>query len=208
MFQQPTRDQTIALAGVFQACQLVDKLASTGTVVPDQLNTAVTSLLNQNPEDTSSVFGSPHQLRTGLDTMEELLALNLTAQVPNTLRYVVSVLYLQRKLSKDKATLDKIGEGIARAAQQAELFSPTHDNVLNNLADLYQQTISTYRFRIQVKGEPDYLNQESIATRIRCLLFSAIRAAVLFEQLGGRRRHMIMSRKVILEHIRDLKRIH
>lgn len=45
----PTRDQVIALAGVFQACQLVDTLARTGNVLPESLHTAMTSLLEQNP---------------------------------------------------------------------------------------------------------------------------------------------------------------
>ena len=205
MFSKPTKEQAIALAGVFQACQLVDKLATTGSVTPDQLNIAIASLLNQNPKDTASVFGGTHNLRTGFEVMENALALQKSAQAPNTLRYAISVLYLQRRLSKDTAMLDKVGAGIARAAQQAELYNPTHDNVLNNLADLYQQTLSSYNFRIQVKGEPDYLRQESVATRIRCLLFAAIRSAVLFQQLGGRRWHLVFYRKALLQHLHRLK---
>lgn len=205
---KPSKEQTIALAGVFQACELVDKLATTGSITPQQLETSISSLLNQNPTDTASVYSGTDNLRTGLDVMEKLLGMNINASAPNPLRYAVGILYLQRRLSKDRTTLNKVGQGIERAAQQAEHFGPTHENVLNNLADLYQQTISTYSFRIQVKGEPDYLQQEAIATRIRCLLFSAIRSAVLYEQLGGRRRHMIFSRKSIIKHVRALKRLH
>lgn len=205
MFSKPTQDQTIALAGIFQACHLVDQLATTGKVDARQLDTAISSLLNQNPRDVVSIFNGTHNLNTGFELMESSLALEISAPASNTLRYAISVLYLQRRLSNDKVMLDKIGTGIARAAQQAETYSPTHDNVLSNLADVYQQTLSTYRFRIQVKGEPSYLQQESIAVRIRCLLFAAIRSAVLFQQLGGRRWHMIFYRKAFLEHLRRLK---
>ena len=205
MLSKPTQDQTIALAGVFQACLLVDQLATTGRISADQLTLTINSLLNQNPKDTASIFGGAQNLHSGFELMGNSLGMEMSAQAPNTLRYVVSVLYLQRRLSRDKAMLDKVGTGISRAVQQAELYGPGHDNVLTNLADLYQQTLSSYRFRIQVKGEPDYLRQDSIAIRIRCLLFAAVRSAVLFQQLGGRRWHMIFYRKVFLQHIHRLK---
>lgn len=205
---KPSREQTIALAGIFQSCQLVDQLATTGSIPTEQLAVHITSLLDQNPTDTSSVYGGIENLYTGLDAMEKLLNMKLNSNAPNTLRYAVAILYLQRKLTKDRKILNKVGAGIEQAAQQAEHFGVTHDNVLNNLADLYQQTISTYSFRIQVKGEPGLLRQESIATRIRCLLFSAIRSAVLYEQLGGRRRHVVFFRKNILSHVHSLKNLH
>ena len=49
VLQPPSRDQVIALAGLFQACSLVDTLARTGQVEPNALDTAITSLLEQNP---------------------------------------------------------------------------------------------------------------------------------------------------------------
>ena len=85
--------------------------------------------------------------------------------------------------------LKNIAEGIDNAARQAEHFSVIHDNVFANIASLYQQTISTLRQRIQVKGNPIYLQQPGVAERIRCLLFAAVRSAFLWRQLGGKRYH-------------------
>ena len=59
------------------------------------------------------------------------------------LRYVVSILYLARKLSSDQGMLDKIATGIENAERQAQHFSITHDNVYANIASLYQDTVST-----------------------------------------------------------------
>ena len=48
MIKWPDRNQTIAIAGVFQSGQLVDELARTGSVAAEHMTTAVNSLPKQN----------------------------------------------------------------------------------------------------------------------------------------------------------------
>lgn len=206
MISPPTRDQVIALAGVFQACQLVDTLAQTGNISAQALDTAMTSLLDQNPTNCQAVFGSVANLRCGIDSMAKLLTVSKRSKVPEILRYVLGVLYLERKLSANTTMLDKVGAGVAQANNQAQHFSPVHENVINNLADLYSNTISTFRFRIQVSGQSGLLQQASIANRVRCMLFAGIRAGILWHQAGGRRWHFIFYRKQILKQLEQLRR--
>ena len=138
--------------------------------------------------------------------MQELLTLQGKANNSNVLRYAVGVVYLAKKLRHSSRTLDQVARGIEKADQQADIFGSNHENVIANLAQLYKDTVGTFRYRIQVNGYPDYLRQENIASRIRCLLFSAIRSAVLWNQLGGRRYHLIFCRKPILQHLHELQR--
>jgi high frequency lysogenization protein len=56
--------------------------------------------------------------------------------------------------------------------------------------------------RIQVKGNAIYLQQPNVAERIRCLLFSAIRSAVLWRQLGGRKYHLLFYRKALIKTLK------
>lgn len=206
MFQPPSRDQVIALAGLFQACALVDTLARTGQVAPDALETAITSLLDQNPHSCESAFGSIKKLALGFETLEKLLNADKQGRNQEVLRYGLGLIFLQHKVWSNRAMLNTIGEGIARARQQAQHFEPTHENVISGLADLYSRTISTFRFRIQVNGQAGHLQQTNIADRIRCLLFAGIRAGILWRQSGGRRWHLIIYRKHILEQARQLRR--
>jgi high frequency lysogenization protein len=206
MSKPPSRDQIIALAGLFQACALVDTLARTGHIQPEALNTALASLLEQNPASCEATFGSVARLSTGFDAMEKLLDSDQRSKAQDILRYALGLIYLQGKVLKNTAMLNKIGEGIARANNQAQHFSPDHDNVISSLADLYSNTISTYRFRIQVNGQGGFLQQANIAKRIRCLLFSGIRASILWHQMGGRRWHFVFYRKQMLEQIQQLRR--
>ncbi|PCJ90896.1 MAG: lysogenization regulator HflD [Porticoccaceae bacterium] len=205
MFSKPTRDQIIALAGMFQSCQLVETLSKNGSVPADRFNVCIESLFQKDPETTEKVFGSLDNLQLGIESMQELITLNSQAKGSDTLRYVVGVIYLAKKLRQNKTMLNLIGERLDQASRQAEHFSMTHTNVIANLAQIYQDSLSTFRYRIQVNGYASYLQQENIAQRIRCLLFSGIRSAILWHQLGGRRRHLILNRKDILAQLRKLQ---
>jgi high frequency lysogenization protein len=205
MFSKPTRDQVIALAGIFQACQLVETLAKNGSIPSDRLNACIESLFQKNPENTEAVFGSMQHLQLGVESMQELITLQSRGKQSDTLRYVVGVVHLSKKLRQNKTMLNLIGERLDQASLQAEHFSIGHANVIANLAQVYQDSISTFRHRIQVNGYANYLQQENIAQRIRCLLFAGIRAATLWHQLGGRRRHLLLNRKDILAQLRELR---
>ncbi len=205
VFQPPSRDQVIALAGLFQACSLVDTLARTGQVEPNALDTAITSLLEQNPRSCEAAFGAIEKLVLGFETLEKLLSPEKPGRNQEVLRYVLGIIFLQHKVWSDRAMLNTIAEGIARANQQARHFGPTHENVISGLAELYTRTISSFRFRIQVNGQAGHLQRNSVADRVRCLLFAGIRAGILWRQTGGRRWHLIVYRKRIREQARKLR---
>lgn len=203
MVNLPSREQTLAIAGVFQACHLVDSLARTGNVAADYLATALNSVLDQDPQSTEALFGGVAKLSVGLTAMHELLV-EKKAQ-DTSLRYVIRVLQLERKLLRNRAMLDQIAAGIAEVRAQAQFLSPTHEGVIAKLAELYQQTISTFRLRIQVNGQGGYLQQPAIVNRVRCLLFAGIRAGIHWHHLGGRRWHLILLRKPLLAQLDQLR---
>jgi len=197
IFSRPTADQALALAGVFHAAVLVDEIANHGDIGPKQLTNSMSVLLNQNPDSVSSLYGSPDNIQLGVSAMRTLLT-DRSAGSATVLRYAIGIMYLARKLSNDNAKLDEVGNGIANAQRQAEHFSKTHDNVIANVAGLYQDSVSTMRMRIQVSGNPAYLQQTAIAQRVRCLLFAGIRSAFLWRQVGGKRSHLLLRRDVLL----------
>ena len=197
LLSQPTRDQAIALAGVFHCAELVDKLAHNGYVSELQLGQAMTALLNQNPQSVMDLYGDLDNLELGMTSLRAAIEQD-TKTTTDVMRYVIGIMYLARKLTSDKKRLTEIGEGIEIAGRQAEVFTPMHDNVVANIASLYSNTISTLPSRIKVRGNPLYLKQTAVAQRTRCLLFSGIRSAFLWHQLGGKRRHLLWQRKLFI----------
>ena len=205
IFARPTQEQALALAAVFQACELVADLAHNGQTDNAKLEMAMGALLNQNPESLDQLYGPVDNLTTGINSMADFMGRQSSnPHHPEVMRYVISILYLARKLSGNKAMLAKIAAGIEGASRQAQHFSVTHDNVFGNIASLYQSTVSTMRLRIQVSGSGLYLQQPAIAERIRCLLFVAIRSAFLWQQMGGTRIHLMLYRKNLVRLLPNL----
>ena len=72
-----------------------------------------------------------------------------------------------------------------------------HPRLVEKLAELYTQTISTLTPRIMVNGEHGHLSNPAIAAKVRAALFAGIRSAFLWHQLGGSRWQLLFSRKKI-----------
>jgi high frequency lysogenization protein len=201
-FSTPTSEQAIALAAVFHACEVVSQLANTGEALSSDMTVCMGALLNQNPDSLAELYGPTAGLKQGMDVMKTIFQAR-DGENSDTLRYVVSILYLARKISRNKASLEPIAKGIETAARQAHHFSITHDNVYANVASLYQDTVSILKPQIQVSGSSSYLQQPAVASRIRCLLFAALRSGFLWEQLGGSRIHLAFYRKQLLQLLPD-----
>ncbi|WP_185230612.1 high frequency lysogenization protein HflD [Teredinibacter franksiae] len=195
----------LALAGVVQCAHQVEELAKTGYLKTAQFETAVNSLLNQNPNSTEEVFGGVPALAVGLEALEQLLHNHRDPKHADAMRYILGIIHLQKRLAKRKDLLHTIGNRLEKAQQQAEHFGPAHDNVVGNIADIYTDTISTFAFRIQVTGEYSYLQQNRVASQIRALLLSGIRAATLWRQVGGTRWHLLFYRSKLVNAVTELK---
>lgn len=199
-------EQTLALAAVAQCAWLVRQLAHHGVGAADKLGTAVDSLFVTRPHSSEEVFGSVRKLNLGLQTLQEYLTGNSSALASDeVLRYVLGILHLERRLAARPDLLDKIGSELERLqARYPAEGRAENQELIRDLARLYQETISTLPFRIQVKGDMLRLQNEYLAARIRVLLFAGIRAAVLWHQRGGRRWHLLFSRKRLR---RDITRL-
>jgi high frequency lysogenization protein len=187
--------RTLALAGVFRAAALVNALANEGIISEDNLQISVGSIFETDPDDTIEVFGNTNNLSLGFQTLLNQLGKDSNNRNMDVARYVVSMLFLERRLMKAPAMLETLSTGVELATRQSEHFSMTHENVIANLADLYSRTISELGPRIMVNGEQNYLETTAISNKIRTVLLAGIRSAVLWYQLGGRRWHVLFNRR-------------
>lgn len=201
--------QTLALAAIAQSAFLVHQLAHHGLAAQDKLNTAINSLFITNPKHTEDVFGSVSKLNLGLQVLQELLTGNSDVFTPSeVLRYVMGLLYLQHKLSNRQDLLDKVGTGLDDIRQHfahlSERELAENSDVIRQISMLYQNTLSTLPYRIQVRGDMNYLKNDHVSHKVRAVLFSGVRAAVLWRQVGGKRWHLLLHRKRIA---RDVNRL-
>ncbi|MCX4028991.1 high frequency lysogenization protein HflD [Spartinivicinus marinus] len=198
-------NQLIALAGIFQASHLVEQIAKQGQAPTDALDTSINSILCTQPENVEAVFNGLSGLTIGFNILKQIL--ERTGSQPthtDTIRYALTLIHLERKLSKASGMLRTISERLTQVQDQVAHFGVNHVNVMANLASLYLDTVSTFRPRIQVTGDPQYLQQQTNADKIRATLLAGVRAAMLWHQVGGRRWHLLIYRKRLLSALNQL----
>jgi high frequency lysogenization protein len=198
------RDRTLALAGVFQAARLVQQTATRGRCDEDSMEASLNSIFCLEPETTADVYGGQHNLAMGLSLMASQLENRTSDRDVEVTKYVLSLLYLERKLSRNKQLMNKLAEGLERTQQQLRHFPVTHPNIIASLADVYVHTVSTLTPRIIINGEQGFLSNPDVANKVRALLLAGMRSAVLWSQNGGSRLKLLFGRKKLMQETRLL----
>lgn len=199
-------DKCIALAALFMAGEQVNQIAYTGSSNSHNIAALVSSLFNNEVEDSEMIYGQLSNLKNGLAKSIEMLS--STPQERDALdimRYVISLIDLEKQLSRNQPMGEKIIatlDSIKRECEQSDdLLEPA---ALEKVGDLYQNTISQLGPRILIKGEQKYLESPLVVAKIRATLLAGIRAAVLWRQSGGSRMNLLLSRKSLVNETQRL----
>lgn len=185
--------RVLALAGVLQACRLVRDAATRGRVDGTCAEASLSSVFRIDADSTADVFGGVVGVRTGL---EALLAQFESGERDLALtQLVLGVLRIERRLAGNPRMQGELRAGIEAIQRQVDHLGVTHATVQARLAELYVATISRLRPRVMVHGDPVQLANPQRVEQIRALLLAAVRAAVLWRQVGGSRLRLLLRRR-------------
>jgi len=196
--------RSIAFAAICQAAYLVDKIASKG-ICPDAVafNASLKSIIRVESASPLEIFGGYESLEVGFKSMLEQLDNASNSRNMQVTKYIIGMIALEKKLSSNSGNLNLLGERINQVQRQLAHFEIDDSSVLANLDSIYKDMISTLGPKIQVNGNPACLQQEQTQHKIRALLLAGVRAAVLWRQIGGKRRQLIFSRKAMLHQTKQ-----
>lgn len=198
-------DITLALAGISQSARLVEQLAHQGTVEQRYFHTTINSLLQMDPPSTLAVFGDQEiNLKMGLEMLCSMLNADAKAVAADLMRYTINLMVLERKLKANKTALHTLSERLMQLERQLLHFELTSDTIISALADIYVDIISPLGPRIQITGSVNILQNPQVQAKIRAALLAGIRAAVLWQQVGGSRLQLIFSRQRLLKQAQDI----
>ena len=206
MTQLATIDnQTVALAGVFQAVHLCKSLATTGRADEDDLSATLRSILTLETDRVVDAYGgSPAALRRGLRVLKNQMSGRNAAHDMDLARYALSLMQLGANVSRDDGAVEQLRIGIGRA--QSLDFEVTDPTMISNFANLYRSAISHLSPRIMVSGDPAHLNDAATASTIRAVLLGGLRSVVLWQQCGGARWRLLVSRSQYVARASELLR--
>ncbi|NHB96070.1 high frequency lysogenization protein HflD [Photorhabdus stackebrandtii] len=196
---------TLALAGICQSSRLVQQLAHENQCDTDAVATMVNSILNTNPSSVLDVFGNHERnLKIGLDAMPGMFNGSNSRLSADLTRYMLSLMVLERRLSKNQDASDALGNRIGQLERQQTYFEPMSEGMFNALAGIYVDVISPLGPRIQVTGSPDVLRNPLVQAKVRAILLAGVRCAVLWQQVGGSRWQLMFSRQRLLQQAKDI----
>ena len=188
-------NQTLALAGMFQAATLVNELALHGNCDQAEFDCSLASLFTIDAETTREAMGDLACLTRGFNALSDYLGGENRSPGRNIAYYLLSMLKLSTQVLRDEELAQKLLTGLRTIDRNSIEFDLTRQTRIIKIGGLYQDCISALTPRIIVRGEQSYLRNDDNAARIRTLLLAGIRAAVLWQQLGGNRWSLFWSRK-------------
>jgi high frequency lysogenization protein len=198
------RERTMALAGVFQATELVRQAANHGTWSGYAASSCLGSLFKLEADSTEDIFGGISKMRLGTETM--LAVLQGDNRYAETLAYAVGLLQIEKKFRR----ADKIQQEVGRQLETISRIGPDleqherEDLQAHDISVLYSNTISKLSPRIVVNGRPQYLKNERTVDWVRTLLLAGLRSAILWNQLGGGRFELMFGRKNLIREAESL----
>jgi high frequency lysogenization protein len=199
--------QTLTLSAVVQSAQLVRALAHTGSAPLPAMKALIDPLFSLNALSFNTIFPDLRLARPGLEWLTVPARQRRSVKNDEVLRYTRNLLWLRTKLMADTDMQSRLGRRLQSMSPLSAQYSDPQrqtstepvglhetERSFEALATLYQDTISTLPFRIQVQGKVEHLQDERTANRIRALLLAGIRFAVLWHQIGGRPWHLFLLR--------------
>lgn len=200
-------DRIIALAGIFQSAAIVQQIARTGETPRDAFAPSIQSIFVLDPPNTEAVYGNLSQLKLGFDVLDSLLAKRETSRYAESFRYAVGLIHIEKQLRRNPDLLSILRSRLEQIQNQLNHFDNDllHPSVIAKLADLYVDTLGTFNYRIQVKGDPRFLQQDETAQRIRASFLAGVRAAMLWRQLGGSPVQFLFGKRKMLNALNALQ---
>lgn len=203
-------DETLALAALFQCCTQIQRVARTGYVDPHAAAAVIRGLIITNPQSCTDIY-APNQLLVGFRQVAASFSSQAGSKSAETIeitKNVFKIIGLTLTIMRNDAVFNKLGDDIDAARTAVLARYPDYEqgrpeivlsqDCLHDFSELYQSLVSPNFPRLMIYGEEAYLSRVENQEMIRTLLLAAIRAAVLWRQLGGRRRFLFFRRKAIV----------
>jgi len=193
------KERTLALAGVFQATELVRQAAHHGTWSGYAASSCLYSLFQLEAESIAEIYGGAAKMRLGVETM--LAVLQGDNRYADSLRYTVGLLQVEKKFRRSGKLQEAVGNQLQEISGEGlDLEQHEREDLqAHDISELYSNTVSKLSPRIVVNGKPQYLKNDRTVDWVRTLLMAGLRSATLWNQLGGGRFELMFGRKKIIQ---------
>ncbi|MBV1870570.1 MAG: DUF489 family protein [Gammaproteobacteria bacterium] len=199
MTNRKQQDKILALAGVFQAANLVDTLSTTGHASEKGFTESISSIFQTDPASVSDVYDAEHQAQLGVSALEAALSHSHNIAASRQLAYTKSLIRIERVISRHHQLHTHIKTRIDHYKRHFEFFeSVASHGIISKLGKLYIDTAGVSKYRVIIRGRPSMLMSASQKEKLCAVLFAGIRSAHLWRELGGSEWELTYRKRYIL----------
>lgn len=196
------RDRALALAGVFQAVALVERVAREAEPDSALLEATLAPLFRFDATDVPAVYAGAANLTLGLASLERALGGPRASGDELALRYALNLLQFERHYASDPTMQRELRRLLQLIQLQGDPAGISGPATVDALADAWTRTLGTLRPRVLVGGDPKRLRDKRVVSLVRALLLAGFRSAVLWRQVGGSRWSLLLRRAALLRAAR------
>ncbi len=188
-------DYIISLCVILQCSYLIDKFSISNFETISDIEMLVKSVFITESMNTKKIYYDQTKLIDGLTVLKEILNGKNDMSLINIQKYTLSSIILQKKINKMNNLKNNIRKKIDNYHNNS-IMSKNLSYQIEYSGQIYKEYVSPIKPRIIISGSREYLNKNS--TLIRALLLCSIRAAFLWNELGGSKWHLMFKRNEIL----------
>lgn len=205
MSHSAQKQNTLALAALFQAGLLADEIATKGVRRATTMRPLLEGILLLNTNSVNQVYPDKLALEPGLRLIRDALTGQYRDENFRQVAHALALIQLARVAGRDHQVLTRLRNQLETLVTQREHFVDlTSNEFCHRAAGIYTSTLSTLKYRIQVQGDPTILRNEDNSAAIRALFLAGVRAAFLWHQNGGRRWQLLVHRRRFINDVDTL----
>ncbi len=198
MKNQRVKQRARALAALTQAVSLIEHIAHDGKLEHLRFACCMDAFFDPTYLGERTFYHGAVQAK-------RLLQGENIAHAKGILTHSTAIITLEKKLAKQPETLEAIAQGLQRIEKQIQYFNdPYHGNIISAIAHLYGETVSQMQPQVIIRGKSEYLTPTN-KEKIRCLLFSGIRAAWIWRINGGNTFRLLFGRKKLIRELENIR---
>lgn len=179
-------NKTVALAGIYQAAHLVSQAAFNHRLNRLAYQSSIESLFKLELPNVESLFRCHDSLKLGLFYLiHYTTGSSISLEEKQLLRYLFRMSKMAKKVLKNRDIFEQLQRRLQSIGLQARHLGSMHEIVIRELGLLYRQVFLSRGIEIPVLGKRSSFTNPQRMSEIYALLLAGIRAAVLWQQVGG-----------------------
>ena len=185
-------DYIMALSALIQSAFFVEKIATSSKEIDNDLKILLESIYKTETFSAENIYGHKRNLAIGQNVLKNILNGNNEIYLMNTQKYALSIILIQKNISKINDLQDLIRKKIDNYNENS-MMATNFEDLISYSEKIYTEYIAIIRPRVIISGKKEFL--EANSSLIRALLLSGIRAAFLWNYHGGSKWQLMFREK-------------